>query len=191
MKFPIVTVAIAAILLGLFFAFGAMPETFIWQDNRPYSWQLISAHFVHISTEHLAWNLIAFVILASIIEQHSVKHLLLSLLVGTVSVNLYLLTLFDMPAYAGLSGILNTLLVIALYQTAQRPEYRTAALVSFIASIVKVLVEWATGDAVFSSLIWQSVPLAHLAGLLGGMASSIVYVNYSRLFKNNNQFSYT
>ena len=169
MKFPTVTAAITTTIIGLFLAFGALPENLIWQNNAAYSWQLISAHFVHIGADHLTWNLLALIILASIIEQHSVKRLLLSLTLGCAFVNLYLLTLFDLPAYAGLSGVLNTLLVVALYQIAQRPEYRTAAIVSFMASIAKISLEWLREDALFSSLIWPSVPQAHFAGLLGGI----------------------
>jgi len=169
MKLPKVTAAISALLFGLFLAFGAMPENLLWQRDGGFSWQIISSHFVHISTDHLIWNLIAFMLLGGVIEQHSSKRLLLSLGVGVAFVSLYLVTLFNMAAYAGLSGVLNTLLVIALYQIAKMPGYRTAALISFIASVVKISIELITGGALFSSLIWPSVPEAHLAGLIGGI----------------------
>ena len=174
MKFPKATFVISTILLGLFQFFGVMPENLVWQQDANNAWQLISAHFVHISPDHLTWNLIAFAILGGFIEQHSIKRLLLSLGIGIVCVSLYLITLFDMAAYAGLSGVLNTLLVTALYQIAKTPGYRTAAIFSFIASTAKIFVELIAGQALFSSMIWPPVPEAHLAGLIGGIVFCLI-----------------
>jgi len=174
MKFPTATVFISLVLIGLILVFGAMPENLIWQQHSPYSWQLLSTHFVHINTEHVIWNLGAFVVLASVIEQHSKQRLFISIAVGCLFVSLYLLNFFELPAYAGLSGALNTLFVVALYQIAQKQEYRLAASISLAASIAKILFEWLSGDALFSSLVWPAVPAAHLAGIIGGVCYCLI-----------------
>jgi len=190
MKFPTATSLTTTLLLALYIIFGAIPENLIWQSKASFSWQLVSAHFVHISVEHLAWNLLAFIIFGSMIEQHSVKRLFIALGIGGLFVSLYLLSLFELPAYAGLSGILNTLLVTALYQIAWNPKYRTAALLSFIASMAKLGFEWSSDEAIFSSLIWPSVPQAHLAGMLAGLVLCLVLHNSSRLIKKEQTVLY-
>ncbi len=174
-KFPIATLSLSAVIIGLFLIFGAAPTTLIWQSNELNIWQLISAHFVHIGIEHLFWNCFALIVLGIIIEQHSIKRLMLTLVIGCTAVNLYLLTLFDLAAYAGLSGALNTLLIVALYQASKVPGYKAAAWLSFIISVAKLIYEWSTGNTVLTSLAWPAVPEAHLAGLIGGMCLCLVF----------------
>ena len=169
MKTPIFTIVIAIVLVSTYLILGPMPDSLIFHNSAPQLWQWITAHYVHIGFEHLCWNLIAFFILGSLIEQHSAKRLMLSLGFGMGFVNIYLFSLFPMSVYAGLSGVLNSLLVVALYQLYQKPDYQLVAAFSFCASIVKLLYEWVSDTAVFSSLAWPSVPEAHLAGLVGGL----------------------
>ena len=174
-KFPIATLSLSAVIIGLFLISGAAPTTLIWQSNELNVWQLISAHFVHIGIEHLFWNCFALIVLGSIIEQHSIKRLMLTLVIGCTAVNLYLFTLFDLAAYAGLSGALNTLLIVALYQASKVPGYKVAAWLSFIISVAKLIYEWSTGNAVLTSLAWPAVPEAHLAGLIAGMCLCLLF----------------
>ena len=169
MKFPTITTAISVMLSAIFILFGPMPEALTWQSQFEISWQMVSTHFVHISGEHFAWNLVAFIILGSYLEQHSKKRLIVSLVVGLVFVNVYLLAFYPLSAYAGFSGVLNTLLVSCLFQLAQKPDYTMAAIVTFVAAIAKIMIEWMFHTAIFSSLIWPSVPEAHMAGIIGGV----------------------
>ena len=184
MKFPVITISISIILVGLLLIYGAMPNALIWQQSSPISWQLITSHFAHISNEHMLWNLVAFILLAFVIEQHSIARLFTSIIVGCAFVSFYLVFLFKLPAYAGLSGALNTLLVVALYEIAKKVKYRKAALLCFSASIAKIVFEWSNESALFSSLEWPGVPAAHLAGLLGGICYCL-FIN-----KNDQLFSF-
>ena len=94
MKMPIVTLSVALATCVLYALWGAMPETFIWhQGEDRSSWQWLTAHFVHISTEHLLWNVVALLLLGCIIEQNSRFALLLALFAGVIGVNAYLLSL--------------------------------------------------------------------------------------------------
>lgn len=169
MRFPIVTLTISVICTTLYAILGAMPEALLWHaDESQRTWQWLSAHFVHISFEHLAWNLGALIVLGSIIEQTSHKVAGAALLVGIVGVNFYLAIFYNLEAYAGLSGTLNALLFTALYFTYQLRDYKLASVITLLLSIGKITFEQFYHVSLFSNLPWPSVPQAHLAGLLAG-----------------------
>lgn len=187
MKIPYITLSISALMLALFTFYGGAPELFIWYTNDGFQQplQLLTAHFVHSDIEHLAWNVGAFILLGTIIEQHSKRCLLLALGVGLVSVNAYLLTFYNLNAYIGLSGVLNTVLIVALFHLCQKPNYRAAAIWTLILSMIKIVYELYSGASVFSSISWSAVPEAHLAGWLGGVVFvSLKTVNYFSINKH-------
>jgi len=162
-RLPIVSTCISLAVITLYLIAGAIPESLIWHQAEGFRiWQWLSAHFVHINAEHMTLNLIAFLILASIIEQTSRKVLGLALFSGIVGVNVYLTSLFQMDAYAGLSGALNALLITALYFLYKQPF------------------------SLFSSLPWPAVPQAHLAGLIGGgLLIAFLEIRKKRLMKSD------
>ena len=168
-RVPFLTLSIAALSTALFYVLGAIPEQLIWhQTEGQMPWQWLTAHISHISNEHLLWNVGALLILGSIIEQTSRRLLSGALIVGVLGVNLYLALFYNLTAYAGLSGALNSVLMIALYCLYQSQDYRAAALITLALSIMKIAVESIMQESLFSHLPWPPVPLAHLAGLLGG-----------------------
>jgi rhomboid family GlyGly-CTERM serine protease len=159
----------------IFLLAGAMPDQLIWHNGTDIqNWQWVSAHFAHISREHLIWNLAALLLLGSIIEQTSRAALGLALVFGTVSVNIYLASLFTLDAYAGLSGVLNSLLLVALYFLYQLADYKVASVITLILSLAKIAVEYFFEMSIFSTLPWPSVPEAHFAGLIGGALFVII-----------------
>jgi len=93
-----------------------------------------------------------------------------ALISGVLGVNLYLALFFNLAAYAGLSGALNSALVVALYCFYQSKDYRIAAVATLALSAAKIMVEWFMQESLFSQLPWPPVPEAHLAGLLAGVA---------------------
>ena len=170
MKLPIVTLSISGLMALVFIAFGGAPEKFVWLADMGFTqtWRMLTAHFVHSDLEHLVWNLVAFLVLGTVIEQHSKRDLLYGLVVGVVAVNVYLSSVYQLTAYAGLSGALNTLLVVALFKLCQIPSYRAAAMWTMALSMLKIVVELYSGHSVFSSIAWQAVPQAHLVGWIAG-----------------------
>ncbi|MBL4672006.1 MAG: rhomboid family intramembrane serine protease [Arenicella sp.] len=175
MRLPIVSISIALTTICVFLLGGALPDQLIWHNGVDTKiWQWLSAHFAHISTEHLSWNIVAFVILGSIIEQTSRKVLGLALAAGVIGVNLYLASLFTLDAYAGLSGMLNSMLLVALYFLYQRADYKVASVVTLVLSLAKIMVETFFGLSIFSTLAWPAVPEAHLAGLIGGAVLVVI-----------------
>lgn len=181
MKFPILTAVISVVIVTLYIVFGANPETLVWQRGSHDMWRWVSGHFVHISGTHLIWNLCAFIILGSIIEQHRKHELLIGLIIGAVVINVYLATGYDLPAYAGLSGVLNSLLVIALYRLCDSHIYRNAAILTLVGSMLKIIVEINSGTSLVSHLAWPPVPQAHLLGWLAGITLCIM-INTSKRY---------
>lgn len=186
-RLPIVSTCISLAVITLYLIVGAIPESLIWHQAEGFRiWQWLSAHFVHINAEHMTLNLIAFMILASIIEQTSRKVLGLALFSGIVGVNVYLTSLFQMDAYAGLSGALNALLITALYFLYKQPGYRAASILTLIGSIAKIIAESIWDFSLFSSLPWPAVPQAHLAGLIGGgLLIAFLEIRKKRLMKSD------
>jgi membrane associated rhomboid family serine protease len=169
MRLPVVTISIALTTISVFLLGGAMPDQLIWHNGENTRiWQWLTAHFAHISSEHVSWNIIAFFILGSIIEQTSRKMLGLALAAGVIGVNLYLASLFRLDAYAGLSGALNSMLLISLYFLYQLSEYRVASVITLFLSLAKIIVECFFELSIFSTLTWPAVPEAHFAGLISG-----------------------
>lgn len=174
-RLPIISLLLGAACALIFWIFGAIPNTLILHsDEGQRAWQWLSSHWVHISKQHLIWNISALLILGSLIEQTSRRLVLAALGLGILGVNIYLATFYSLDAYAGLSGALNSLLVIALYCLYQRAEYRAAAVITLLLSIAKIIVEMLIQDSLFSKLPWPPVPQAHLAGMLGGLSLILV-----------------
>ena len=185
MKLPIVTLSVALATCVLYVLLGAMPEVLIWHHGEGHSaWQWLTAHFVHISIEHLLWNVVALVLLGSIIEQNSRIALLLALLAGVIGVNVYLALFYTLNAYAGLSGVLNAVLVVALYQLYLKPGYKFASALTFVLSVLKVAVEYQLNLSLFSTLPWPPVPQAHFAGLLAGVGLVLLLIDVKRIVEN-------
>jgi hypothetical protein len=91
------------------------------------------------------------------------------LLIGTVGVDAWLWwgdhTLFY---YCGLSGILNSLLIVGLLQF-WRDWRHPLILLTGVGAAVKILVEINAGQALLTQTAWPSVPTAHAAGFLCGL----------------------
>ncbi len=170
MRFPFLTIIVSIFVLALFILTGPIPEGLIWQQGGSAQyWRWVSGHFVHISLAHLAWNMIALLILGTIIEQTSKIVLSISAVIGIVGVNIYLASFYSLYAYAGLSGVLNSLLVLALYFMSKKPGYGLASLMTFVLSASKILFEYHFNVSMFAGLPWPSVPQAHFFGFVSGV----------------------
>lgn len=167
---PLFTVALL-ILLVVLHAFTPGPESLAFNASRIQAgevWRLLTGHFVHADTHHLAWNGLALAVLGFLIERHSRPLLFGALLAGVLFVDLLLLSPFSMLAqYCGLSGVLNTLLVVALYLEWRRGGGFPVLLVA-VASVAKLTWELSQGAALLTQISWPPYPAAHAAGMLGG-----------------------
>ena len=134
-----------------------------WQQGQ--WWGALSGHWLHADVGHLGWNLLALVVIGSIIEQHSRRLLLHSLVAGMLAVDLLLISgITAVERYCGLSGVINTLLFVALWLL-WRQTHSKLVLVTAAAAVLKILVELQTSQSLLTDISWPPFPAAHLAGL--------------------------
>jgi rhomboid family GlyGly-CTERM serine protease len=136
---------------------------------RGETWRIVTGHFMHADLEHLLWNGLGLAVLGMLIEQRSRMMLWVALGVGVFSVSALLLSPFSqLEYYCGLSGVLNTLLLIALWLEWQATR---SWLIIAIAggSVAKVLIEVALGASIMTHISWPPYAWSHVAGLIGGL----------------------
>lgn len=132
-------------------------------------WRIISGHFMHADLQHLLWNCLGLAVLGTLLEYRSRTILLASLGTGVVFVSALLLTPFaQLDYYCGLSGVLNTLLLVALWIEWQSTRSRLIILTA-CACIAKVVIEVSQGASIMTHISWPPYAWSHLAGLTGGL----------------------
>lgn len=175
-RFPILTISLLALLAGLHWL---VPDrSLLWFSadaiGQSESWRFISGHFVHADAGHLLWNALALVILGPLIEVRSRVLLAAALVAGVIFVGVLLLTSFSpLDYYCGLSGVLNSLLVIALW-TEWRASRSWLVIAVACASISKIVFEISTGSSIVTSVSWPPWAWSHAAGLFGGLVVVLV-----------------
>ncbi len=165
---PWFTFVLGFSVADLYFIAGPAAEGLVFDrvaiSNGEY-YRLITAHFIHCDIEHLAWNLVAFIILGSIIEYHSIKLLLLTITTGIIGVDIWLLYGSSLVYYCGLSGVLNGLLAMGVFLLWKDTKHPMLLVVS-IAAVAKLIIEMLTHDSIVTNILWAPVPEAHAAGLI-------------------------
>lgn len=135
-----------------------------------FSW--LSGQFLHTDWNHFIFDVFAFLILGYCIESHSRIMWMVTLILGFSSMGIWFWYQTEFNYYAGLSGALNCFLVVALYSLRDTQSlFRGNGLLwlLFIGALIKNLVEFKTGGALFSSTRWRSTPSFHLVGQLVGV----------------------
>ena len=170
-RLPLLTLSLLALIAGLHWL---VPDrSLLWFSAdaiaQGETWRFISGHFVHADTGHLLWNALGLAILGVLIEWRSRSMLLAALAAGVIAVGILLLTpASPLEHYCGLSGVLNSLLAVALWL-----EWRASRswLVIAVAcgSLAKVIIEISTGTPVITSVSWPPWAWSHAAGLIGGL----------------------
>lgn len=131
-------------------------------------WRLLSGHLVHADLAHLFWNSLGLAVLGGLIERRSPGLWWASLTMGVLAVDVLLLMPFaTLDYYCGLSGVLNTLLVITLWL--EWLATRSAMVIAVaLACLAKTLIEVALGSSVLTHISWPPYPWSHVAGMSGG-----------------------
>lgn len=177
-KAPWLTLLLGGSMLALFAGLGPAPTQLVYDRTAILGgewWRLVTAHLVHSDVGHLAWNLGGLLLLGGLLEGISRAALSAALAIGTLAVDLVLL--FGLPGmgwYCGLSGSLNALLVPLF---AAGWAARRSPLIPLMAALTlaKIGIEMASGQALFTETAWASVPQAHLAGWLAGIAAMLLF----------------
>lgn len=170
---PWLTAVAVALASGLWLGLGAVPEALVFDRSAIAGgewWRLLSGHWVHSDGKHALWNIAALALVGFLIEKVGQLRLALAAMIGSLSVAAAIWwQLPELEHYCGLSGMLNSLFVLALADLWQRNR-QPLVLVAATLLGAKLLAELAVGQSVLIAPQWPGVPLAHLAGLLGGLA---------------------
>jgi rhomboid family GlyGly-CTERM serine protease len=175
-RFPSLTISLLTLLAGLHWL---VPDrSLLWFSAdaiaQGETWRFISGHFVHADTGHLLWNALGLAILGLLIEWRSRSMLLAALVAGVIAVGILLLTpVSPLAHYCGLSGVLNSLLAVALWMEWQASRSWLVIAVA-CGSLAKVVIEVSTGVSIVSDISWPPWAWSHAAGLVGGLAVMLV-----------------
>lgn len=132
-------------------------------------WRIVTGHFIHADPEHLVWNCLGMAILGTVIERHSGKAWWTALGAGVVAVSFLLMSPFvHLGYYCGLSGVLNSMLLVAIWLEWRATGSRLMILVA-IGSVAKVVLEISLGTSLLTHISWPPYAWSHLAGLAGGL----------------------
>lgn len=158
---------------------------FGWQQTalstRP--WMLFTAHFTHLSFQHLAGNLAACfalcfiaVRLAQLIQPPTLRlHLwpTIALSILTIDAGLYI-GWWNMHWYAGLSGVLYGFFTALTIQLCLLPTSRAWGTILLLATAGKIILDLAHGTGAIGTLGIPVAPAAHLYGFLAALLSSLL-----------------
>jgi rhomboid family GlyGly-CTERM serine protease len=180
LSIPWLTASLSSLIIAVYFILGPVPDLLIYDQQlfkHHQLWKLASAHFVHSDHEHLIWNIAALLILGGLLEIRSRKLLIGALMAGIVGVDLLLIA---NPAqihyFAGLSGILNSLLVTVfwcfLIEHKKNHQKCRLILISSLLCLGKIVVEISIDGSLFTRTAWSPLPQSHLAGFLAGLIYS-------------------
>lgn len=175
-RFPVITFSILAGMAGLYWLAGD-PTLFYFSADRIAAgevWRLLTGHFAHADRAHLLWNGLGLAVLGLLIEARSGRLLLATLGTGIAAVSILLLSPYSrLDYYCGLSGVLNTLLLVALWLEWRRTR---SGLVIAIAcgAVAKAVIEVSLGASVVTHISWPPYAWSHVAGLVGGLLLILV-----------------
>ena len=170
-KFPYITAGLLAALGAIHFL---LPDrTLLYfgtaEITQGQDWRLFTGHLAHADLSHLLWNALGLAVLGWLIERRSRHFLCAALAAGIVAVSLLLVSSFsDLDYYCGLSGVLNSLLVVTLWFEWRASGSPWVVLVA-VACLLKALFETVMGDSLITQISWPPFALSHLAGMSGGL----------------------
>lgn len=172
LKFPYLTTSLLLTMTGLHFL---VPDHAVLYFNagkiaNGETWRILTGHFMHSGMEHLFWNAAGLAVLGTLIEHRSRKLLLAALGTGLVSVSILLMSPFaQLEYYCGLSGALNSLLLVALWLE-WRVRRSPLVIAVALACTAKVIFEISLDTALLTNIGWPPYAWSHLAGMVGGLA---------------------
>lgn len=145
------------------------------QEHPTQIWRILGAQMLHTDVNHLLWNLGGLALLGTYLEYKSRRVVISSLFYGFAGVALWFYIAAPTQLYGGLSGALNTLMVITLYDLLKRAfhqrDHAAIALVLTVtaAYLAKSVIELTTVHRLVAADSWPSAPGAHAAGFFAGL----------------------
>ena len=168
---PILTISLLLLLIGLHWMVEDRTQLFFSAAGVRHGeiWRIVSGHFMHADLKHLLWNCLGLAVLGAVLEFRSRIALFSALGAGIAFVSGLLLTPYaELEYYCGLSGVLNTLLMVALWFEWRLTRSRLIILIG-CACVAKVLIEVSEGVSIITRISWPPYAWSHVAGLVGGL----------------------
>jgi hypothetical protein len=173
---PLITLFILAVLLAIHATPGA---DYALAYHPGHAWSLVSSHFTHFTTQHLAWNALAFGLVGGLLESRSRSTLVVSLVLGLLAVSIGVLLDPQVIHYRGFSGLATSVFAAlagreAILAVRHEERARTFGIaVVFALFALKSGVESSTRVAVFAAdPSFVLLPSAHVLGALAGVAAA-------------------
>lgn len=170
-RIPTTTLSLLAAMLGLYVLVAEQSLLYFSPADIAQGeyWRLLTGHLAHADREHLVWNSLGLAVLGTLVEKRSPSMLWAALIAGLITVSGLLMTPFaPLDNYCGLSGVLNSLLVVALWLEWQASRSWLVPVIA-MGSALKVLVEISLGASVVTHISWPPYAWSHAAGMLGGL----------------------
>jgi rhomboid family GlyGly-CTERM serine protease len=166
-------IVLAAAAVAAYLGLGATPEAWVF-DRLAIAdgewWRLLTGHWVHSDASHAGWDISMMLLFGVLFEARLQWRLPLVLLLASCAVDAWLWWgVPDLRFYCGLSGILNGVLIVGLLEW-WRETRHPLMLLTVAASALKIAIEIHSGQALLTQTAWPSVPTAHAAGFLCGLA---------------------
>ena len=142
---------------------------------QPRAWAWLTAHFLHTDIVHLGWNVFGFGCLGALGEREDRVRFAMAIAAGIVAVDVWFVWInVDLRFYCGLSGVLNTVLLVTLYALRGRIALRWLILAAVLVAL-KLGWEWHSGVALLTHSRWPSAVGAHIAGFVAALPLLAVY----------------
>ncbi len=170
-RIPIRTLGLLLAVIGLYFLGLDHSLLYFNASNiaQGEAWRIVTGHLMHSDTEHLFWNSLGLAVLGTMIERRSPALWWAALCAGIASVSILLMTPFaPLENYCGMSGMLNSLLLVAIWIEWRMTRSWLVAAVA-CGSFAKVVIEISAGASLLTHISWPPYAWAHAAGLAGGL----------------------
>ncbi|MHC4560373.1 MAG: rhombosortase [Planctomycetota bacterium] len=170
---PIVTLLVLFASV-LSFVSSQISSVFIFDRNAAVNgevWRLLTAHFVHFTPVHLAYNLLIFGVVGSIVEKKSSRRfgLLCVLMAFFISTSLFILRP-AMGYYGGLSGMACGSIYYCALLGARKPHpWRTVCTLIIFLLPIKIVLEVYNDGSILpygGQQPFVTMPISHIIGIV-------------------------
>lgn len=177
--FPVITVVVVTGSLAVFLLPDAA-HWFIYDRDRVLEgqvWRLVTAHAVHFSQSHAAYNLVLVSVVGAWLEQRNRPRYAVLIGLTAVASGLYFLIFMPgMARYGGLSGVVSAAVVYLSLREIRHGRFARAIWVTVLLLFAaKVCYETLIGQAIFTAtdaIPFEVVPSAHVIGAVVAIALS-------------------
>lgn len=151
-------------------------------------WRMFTCHWVHFSTSHLVYDLMALGIAGWIIETQKLPHFgWLCLLTPWLISAILLLFEPQMKLFGGLSALATTSIVyLALFGLHDAAPWRWICLATLVGIASKIIFEMTTGRILFATT--GNIPVTvSVASHISGAMIALLFYGWSKIFAGKNQ----